>query len=178
MQDHGVKPKRTTEDDGMMHPATAPHDTGKRKPRPEKKPFTRVRFVSAQLETTPDARARVRVVLAEGRKHFKAQVAGVGGETVVARLAVEAAIEALHTVTDSAGRLQLVGIKLVNAFDGRVVLVCLNSTLWPEAKLLGAVPVRDTIEEAAARAVLAATNRLAEKPDHPFATNGTDPDKT
>jgi hypothetical protein len=156
-----------------MQPATAQQGTKGRKTRPEKKPFTRVRFVAAQLDSTPDARARVRVVLAEGRKRFEAQVDGVGGETVVLRLAVEATIEALHSATDSAGRLQLVGIKLVNAFDGRVVLVCLNSSLWPEAKLLGAVPVREGLEEAAARAVLAATNRLVEKPDHDFGANGT-----
>ena len=141
----------------------------------EKKP-SRVRFVSAQRDATPDARARVRVVLAAGRKHFKAHVDGVGGETVVTRIAVEATIEALHAATDSAGRVQLVGIKLVNAFDGRVVLVCLSSTRCPDAKLLGAVPVRDTLEEAAARAVLAATNRLVEKPNLTFPSNGTDPD--
>ena len=107
-------------------------------------------------------------MLADGRKRFRAEADGVGGETVVVRLAVEAAIEALHSVTDSAGKLRLVGIKLVNAFDGRVVLVCLKSSLWPEAKLLGAVPVRESLEEAAARAVLAATNRLVEKPDLGF----------
>lgn len=122
----------------------------------------------------------MRVVLADGKKRFRAEAVGVGGKTVVMRLAVEAAIEALHSVTDTAGRLQLVGIKLVPAFDGRVVLVCLNSSLWPEAKLLGAVPVRDSIEDAAARAVLAATNRLVEKPgigeetaDPAFGGNGT-----
>lgn len=162
----------------MMQPATAQHDAKGRKPRSQKKPFTRVRFVAAQLDATPDARARVRVVLAEGRKRFEAYADGVGGETVLLRLAVEAAIEALHSATDSAGHLQLVGIKLVHAFDGRVVLVCLNSTQWPEAKLLGAVPVRETLEEAAARAVLAATNRLIEKPDLRIpdnGPNGTDP---
>lgn len=145
------------------------------KTRTQKLRFTRIRFVSADLSATPDARARVKVVLADGRKRFRAEADGVGGETVLMRLAVEAAIAAVHSVTDSAGRLQLVGIKLVHAFDGRVVLVCLNSSLWPESKLLGAVPVRNSLEEAAARAVLAATNRLVEKPEKAFATDGAAP---
>jgi hypothetical protein len=70
------------------------------------------------------------------------------------------------------GTLQLVGIKLVQAFDGRVVLVCLHSTLLPDAKLLGAVPVSDTVDEAAARAVLDATNRLTELKGFARGTNG------
>jgi len=154
------------------------------KARTQKLRFTRIRFVSSTLSATPDARACVQVVFADGRKRFRAEADGVGGDTVVMRLAVEAAIEALHSATDSAGQLQLIGIKLVPAFDGRVVLVCLNSTLWPEAKLLGAVPVRDSLDEAAARAVLAATNRLIEKPDPPVGNeetslnrNGTNPNR-
>lgn len=147
-----------------MAQTTTPPASKSARARSQKLRFTRIRFVSSNLCSTPDARACVRVVLADGKKRFRAEADGVGGETVVMRLAVEAAIETLHSITDTAGRLQLVGIKLVHAFDGGVVLVCLNSTLWPEAKLLGAVPVRDSIEEAAARAVLAATNRLVEKP--------------
>lgn len=155
-----------------MPETTAPRTTTTPKTRTRKLRFTRIRFVSSDLSITPNARVAVRIVLADGRKRFTAEADGVGGESVILRLAVEAAIEAVHSITDTAGHLQVVGLKLVHAFDGRVVLVCLNSTLWHGAKLLGAVPVRDSLEEAAALAVLAATNRLVEKAELASEPNG------
>ncbi len=137
----------------------------KAKTRTEKLRFARLRFVSAELTTTPDARARARVTLADGPEEFTGEVEGVGGDVVELRLAAEAAIQALHTATDTAGILQLVGVKIVNAFDGKVVLVCITSSLRPKAKLLGAVPVTEEPEEGVAIAILDATNRLLEKPD-------------
>ncbi len=130
----------------------------------------RLRFVSAESRQTPGSRIDVSVTLAlpavggepEGtEQQYTGRASGVGADILEPRLAVEATLAAIAEATGDPDRFRLLGIKVVPAFDTRVVLVCLRSTDHP-VKLVGSLPSRThgDIAQTAAKATLSATNRL------------------
>lgn len=105
------------------------------------------------------ARVGVTVTLRIDRRSFTATSEGVGHETIEIRAAAEATMDALHQAIGEE-YFHLVGIKQLHAFDADVVLVALRSRDDASRRFIGAVPVRSTLVEAAAAAVLDATNRI------------------
>jgi hypothetical protein len=128
----------------------------------------RLRFVSAASSRTPGSRIDVRVTLAlqdpegsaESESRYEGEASGVGDVILEPRLAVEATLAAIAEATGDPEYFRLVGIKVVHAFDTRVVLVCLRTSEDQSAQVVGAVPLRGAMARTAALAALDATNRL------------------
>ncbi len=129
----------------------------------------RLRFVSAESSRTPGSRIDVRVTLAlqdpgegsdESESRYVGEASGVGDVILEPRLAVEATLAAIGEATGDPGYFRLVGIKVVHAFDTRVVLVCLRTSDDRSAQVVGAVSLRGAMARTAALAALDATNRL------------------
>jgi len=107
------------------------------------------------------------VTLGWNGKSVMAERRAVGLENVILRIAAEATLAAIRAATGQCAWAGLVGIKKLVAFDASVVLVCLGDSDHPARRLIGAVPVRETMTHAAAAAVLSAVNRAlhAARPD-------------
>ncbi len=129
----------------------------------------RLRFVSAESSRTPGSRIDVRVTLAlqdpregsdESESRYVGEASGVGDVILEPRLAVEATLAAIAEATSDPEYFRLVGIKVVHAFDTRVVLVCLRTSDDRSGQVVGAVPLRGAMARTAATAALDATNRL------------------
>ena len=122
----------------------------------------RLRFSDFTMERTPAGRVSCRVTLEFGPGEFvSGQTAGeasTGGET---RLGAEAAIRALSAFTNGAIVLELVGVKVVRAFDANVVIASLRYRgASGNENLLGCYLTNGDLVRGAALAVLNATNRL------------------
>lgn len=86
---------------------------------------------------------------------------GIGTETIEIRLAAEATLSAVEKVLQTSGRLGLVGVKRVHAFDADVVLAAIRSPELSTKQLLGAAALGDhDPAQGAAAAVLDAVNRV------------------
>lgn len=129
----------------------------------------RLRFVSAESSRTPGSRIDVHVTLAlqdpgedsdDSEVRFSGEASGVGDVILEPRLAVEATLAAIAEATGDPGYFRLVGIKVVHAFDTRVVLVCLRTSDDRSVQVVGAVPLVGEMARTAAKAALDATNRL------------------
>ncbi len=84
----------------------------------------------------------------------------MAAELLEARLAVQATLDAIAEATGRTDCFKLVGIKIVPAFDTRIVLVCVRTLEEPSIQVVGAVPVTGDIVKTSATATLDATNRL------------------
>lgn len=120
----------------------------------------RLRFVSTETQQLGGSRIRIVVTLAcDGRKH-RAETEGVGGDVVELRMAADATLDAVSDALDRPDFVELVGIKLIHAFDSDLVLVAVRTGDQPRRRLLGAVPVQGNQYRAAAAATLDAVNRI------------------
>ena len=131
----------------------------------------RLRFVSAESSRTPGSRFDVRITLAlqdpgedsdESQSRYVGEASGVGDVVLEPRLAVEATLTAIAEATGDPEYFRLLGIKVVHAFDTRVVLVCLRTSDDRSAQVVGAVPLSGAMARTAATATLDATNRLVD----------------
>lgn len=131
----------------------------------------RLRFVSAESSRTPGSRFDVRITLAlqdpgedsdESESRYVGEASGVGDVILEPRLAVEATLTAIAEATGDPEYFRLLGIKVVHAFDTRVVLVCLRTSDDRSAQVVGAVPLSGAMARTAATATLDATNRLVD----------------
>lgn len=129
----------------------------------------RLQLVAAESSRTPGSRIDVHVTLAlqdpeegssESESRYVGEASGVGDVILEPRLAVEATLGAIAEATGDPEYFRLVGIKVVHAFDTRVVLVCLRTSDDRSAQVVGAVPLRGEMARTAAMAALDATNRL------------------
>lgn len=118
---------------------------------------------SATLTTEPGSGFHVRIEIEAGGPVGSADAEGFGSEAVELRLAAEATIEALREATGGLVDLHLVGIKRVQAFDTRTVLVALSAQSNLGSRLVGAAPLNGNVAEGAALAVL----RALENPTGP-----------
>jgi hypothetical protein len=122
----------------------------------------RLRFSDFSLERTPAGRVTCKVTLEFGPGELiSGQMAGEASPAGETRLGAEAAIRALATFTNGAIVLELVGVKVVRAFDANVVIasVRLQGVDGPE-RLLGCYLTNGDLVRGAALAVLNATNRI------------------
>ena len=129
------------------------------------RPEPRLRFVSSELNPTPGSGAEVSVTLSyKGpsgiTSHYTGETDGVGADLLEPRLAVLATLDAIGQATGQPDYFRLVGIKVVPAFDTRVVLVCVRTVDEHPVQVVGAVPSGGDLTRTAATATLDATNRL------------------
>jgi hypothetical protein len=122
----------------------------------------RLRFTGFSLERSPSGRVTCQVVLewapgetVTGRAEGQASPAGDS------RLGAEAAIRALESFTERQITFELVGVKVVRAFDANVVICSLiqRGDEGPD-RLLGCYLADGDMVRGAALAVLNATNRI------------------
>ena len=122
----------------------------------------RLRFTGFSLERSPSGRVSCQVTLEfspgesiTGRAEGQASPAGDS------RLGAEAAIRALEMFTERAITFELVGVKVVRAFDANVVIASLlqRGDDGPD-RLLGCYLADGDMVRGAALAVLNATNRI------------------
>ena len=91
-------------------------------PRPE-----RLRFEEFAHKISQNGEARVRVVLMWGEQRFTGEATGVETREGAGRTAALAALAAAEAVTEGRLSAELVGIKLVRAFDSWIVITALRA---------------------------------------------------
>lgn len=120
----------------------------------------RLNFSAFSFTRSPSGRCAVRVELEiDGHRHTggcEGQSSPIGD----LRLGAEAAMQAIERFADGAMGLELMGVKLVRAFDSNVVIVSLTQRAHPGARLVGCFLADQEPVRGAALAVLNATNRL------------------
>lgn len=122
----------------------------------------RLRFSDFSFERTPSGRVTCMVTLQFGSDELSSgQVSGQASPAGDTRLGAEAAIRALEAFTDKAIRFELIGVKVVRAFDANVVITSLiqHGDEGPE-RLLGCYLADGDLVRGAALSVLNATNRV------------------
>jgi len=121
----------------------------------------RLRFSNFSFERTRAGQVTCQVTLEFGPGEvISGRVAGQASPAGDTRLGAEAAIRALETFTDGAVTFELIGVKVVRAFDGNIVISSLiqHGDDGPE-RLLGCYLAEGDLARGAALSVLNATNR-------------------
>ena len=121
----------------------------------------RLRFSNFSFERTRAGRVTCQVTLEFGAELISGQVAGQASPAGDTRLGAEAAIRALETFTAGTVTFELIGVKVVRAFDGNIVITSLiqHGDEGPE-RLLGCYLAEGDLVRGAALSVLNATNRV------------------
>ena len=125
-------------------------------PGPE--PRRRVRFVAAAVAVPRTGQGRAEVELEWGGRGYRGEAEGESGAVMELRLSAVATLRALEAVLEGRLTFDLVGIKLVRAFDADVVVALLRTSTG--AAMVGAALAAGEAHRAVALAVLNATNRL------------------
>jgi len=125
----------------------------------------RLRFEEFDHSTSQNGRARVRVVLMRREERFTGEATGVETREGSARTAALAAIAAASAASEGRFSADLVGIKLMRAFDAWIVITSLRARSSDHSyRLLGSseAPGEDTTR-GAVLSILDAVNRVLEK---------------
>lgn len=122
----------------------------------------RLRFSDFAFQRTPSGKVTCHVTLEFGLHEFTSGT--IEGHTSPAgdiRLGAEAAIRALEIFTEGRLRFELIGVKIVRAFDANIVITSLiqNGDDGPD-RLLGCYLAEGDQVRGAALSVLNATNRV------------------
>jgi hypothetical protein len=126
---------------------------------PSPQPRRRVRFVDARLDVPRVGRARATVELEWGGMVYAESMEGEGGHAMELRLVSLATLRVLEVVMRGSLGFQLVGIKVVRAFDEDMAVAMVHADAFPDS-LVGASLAAGNQHRAAALAVLNATNRF------------------
>jgi hypothetical protein len=145
--------------DAAHETASAPDDIGGHPPDDDPEPRLRV----VDVESIPEAGSRIRIRVSVELDGVRRQEDAEGLDTPIMelRLAAEATLAAAATALGDPDWLELVGVKLLHAFDADVILIAVRTADAPARKLVGAVPA--TVGErtrAAVSATLDAINRV------------------
>lgn len=120
----------------------------------------RLRFGSFTFTRSPAGRCTVEVELEYGGKRFVGRTEGQSSPIGDLRLGAEAAMQAVELFAQGRLGLELMGIKLVRAFDANVVVVSCTQRTARATRLVGCyLADRDPVR-GSALAVLNATNRV------------------
>lgn len=120
----------------------------------------RLSFGSFTFNRTPAGRCVVQVELEYDGKRFVGRLEGQSSPIGDLRLGAEAALQAVENFAQGGLGLELMGVKLVRAFDANVVIVSCTQRSARGTRLVGCyLADRDAIR-GAALAVLNATNRV------------------
>lgn len=127
------------------------------------RPQQRVKFISHEMESTPEGHRRAEVTLEIPPNHTFVGTADCSevspGDL---RCAALATVDALHrAMGDADNSLELIGARAVRAFDAHVVIVALSVNADGRTRrLVGSFLADKDLARGAAIAVLSATNRL------------------
>ena len=120
----------------------------------------RLRFGSFTFTRSPAGRCTVQVELEYSGKRFIGRTEGQSSPIGDLRLGAEAAMQAVESFAQGRLGLELMGIKLVRAFDANVVVVSCTQRSARGTRLVGCyLADRDPVR-GSALAVLNATNRI------------------
>ena len=129
-------------------------------PKPE-----RLRFEEFDQQTSRNGRVLIRLVLMLGEDRFTGESTGVGTREGTGRTAAVAAIGAAQNASRGRFKAELVGMKLVRAFDSWIVVTALRGQSSERSyRLLGSAEAPgDDTARGAVLSVLDAVNRVMEK---------------
>ena len=122
----------------------------------------RLRFSNFSFERTRAGRVTCQVTLEFGPgEQITGEVSGQASPAGDTRLGAEAALRALETFTDGTLTFELIGVKVVRAFDANIVITSLiqRGDDGPD-RLLGCYLAEGDLVRGAALSVLNATNRV------------------
>ncbi|HKK26989.1 MAG TPA: hypothetical protein VKB18_02805 [Gemmatimonadota bacterium] len=126
-------------------------------------PKGRLRLVAVERDELSGSRIRLRVCLEGPRGDHATEAEGLDTPIMELRLAAEATLAAAGGALGDDSWLELVGVKLLHAFDSDVILIAVHTEDHPDRKLVGAVPSDPNGRtEAAVKATLDAVNRVLE----------------
>jgi hypothetical protein len=132
-------------------------------PQPTEAPQTRserLRFGSFTFTRSPAGRCIVQVELDFNGKRFVGRTEGQSSPIGDLRLGAEAAMQAVESFAQGALGLELMGVKLVRAFDANVVIVSCTQRSARGTRLVGCYMADRDAVRGSALAVLNATNRI------------------
>lgn len=116
-------------------------------------------FAQLVIESPRPKRVKVRVILRRGDAACEGVEEGVDEARSRVQLAARATVKAMEQELVDAG-VVLEGVRVVDAFDRRIVLAAVHGVGGRSSQLLvGTCEVRESAEQAAVLAVLDATNR-------------------
>ena len=134
------------------------HDTSSAEAPPNKR--ERLHFRSFSCRRTPAGRCIVNAELEYESKRFTGTSEGQSSPVGDLRLGAEAAMQAVESFAEGGLGLELMGVKLVRAFDANVVIVSCTQRTARGARLVGCYLADDDAVRGSALAVLNATNRV------------------
>jgi hypothetical protein len=120
----------------------------------------RLRFGSFTFTRSPAGRCIVQVELDYNGKRFVGRTEGQSSPIGDLRLGAEAAMQAVEAFAQGALGLELMGVKLVRAFDANVVIVSCTQRSARGTRLVGCYMADRDAVRGSALAVLNATNRV------------------
>jgi hypothetical protein len=120
----------------------------------------RLRFGSFTFTRSPAGRCVVQVELEYDGKRFVGRTEGQSSPIGDLRLGAEAAIEAIESFSQGGLGLELMGVKLIRAFDANVIIVSATQRSARSTRLVGCYLADRDAVRGAALAVLNATNRV------------------
>lgn len=132
-------------------------------PQPTEAPPSRserLRFGSFTFTRSPAGRCIVQVELDFNGKRFVGRTEGQSSPIGDLRLGAEAAMQAVESFAQGALGLELMGVKLVRAFDANVVIVSCTQRSARGTRLVGCYMADRDAVRGSALAVLNATNRV------------------
>ena len=119
----------------------------------------KVVYADLVVESPRPRRVSIRVLLKSGGAELEGAEEGVDEARSRVQLAARATVKALERELEEAG-VVLEGVRLVEAFDRKIVLAAVHGVGGRSSQLLvGTAEVKDSPEQAAVLAVLDATNR-------------------
>jgi len=120
----------------------------------------RLFFHSFTSERSPSGKCTARIVLEFGGKQWHGRAEGQSSPIGDLRLGAEAAMQAVEDFAEGNLGLELMGVKLIRAFDANVVIVSATQRSARDTKLVGCYLADEDAMRGAALAVLNATNRV------------------
>jgi hypothetical protein len=121
----------------------------------------RLRFTDFSFQRSPSGICVAEVTLGwHDGSEVRGRAAGQSGPMGDLRLAADAALRALEQFSNHELQFELIGVKLVRAFDENLVIVSIVMRGERPTRLIGAYLAADDVNRGAAVAVLNATNRV------------------
>lgn len=120
----------------------------------------RLRFGSFTFTRSPAGRVIAQVELDHDGKRFVGRAEGQSSPVGDLRLGAEAAMQAVEQFAQGGLGLELMGVKLVRAFDANVIIVSCTQRTARGTRLVGCYLADRDAVRGAALAVMNATNRV------------------
>ncbi len=121
----------------------------------------RVRFANFGFTRTPSGQCMADVELEYEGQRVTGHCTGQSSPLGDLRIAAEAALRSLEEFTDHSMRFEMLGVKLIRAFDANLVIVSVGQLgSGTPVRLVGCYLAESDIRRGAAIAVLNATNRI------------------